>query len=314
MLAASAMFTALIPFWGRFAADERDPTTPTEGRARAAKESTETMSKFPQASGAALTTLPALGIVATTAAHKTTTSTKALVTERTHPTVEAATEWEASSFSVRGRPIETKIVGHGPRSVLWIGGIHGDERQGSAISNNLEQAIVDAHLENLVTVFLIRDLNPDGSIARNRCNANGVDLNRNLPHEHEADAPAAGGCTTGRTTLSEPESKFLSDTILGFRPDLILVAHGRSASYPNSQLVDGDGPAEEDRRIFQNSSGWFESVPPNYDTKSGTLGRWAGDDLGIPVLTLEFPFGRSPDEAWETTRDALIDVIAGPRI
>ena len=37
MLAASAMFTALIPFWVLFAAYERDPTTPTEGRARADK-------------------------------------------------------------------------------------------------------------------------------------------------------------------------------------------------------------------------------------------------------------------------------------
>jgi protein MpaA len=195
--------------------------------------------------------------------------------------------------------------------VLWIGGIHGDERQGSAVSDSLAPAILGAGLEGVATVVVIRDLNPDGSAANNRCNANGVDLNRNFPFRHEPDAQAAGNCTTGKHALSEPEAEFLSRVVSEYRPTVIVVAHGRNANYPNSRLVDGDGPADKDRALFQQHSGWIEPVPASYDTKSGTLGRWAGDELGIPVLTLEYDHGMDPQVAWQSTREAILAVVRG---
>src|SRR5688572_11324952 len=40
-------------------------------------------------------------------------------------------QWRELGRSVEGRPIRARTVGHGPRHVLWIGGIHGDETEGT---------------------------------------------------------------------------------------------------------------------------------------------------------------------------------------
>lgn len=221
----------------------------------------------------------------------------------------ADARWKVGALSVDGRPIEFEVVGDGPRRVMWIGGIHGDERQGSIASEQLGEAVRSAGLEHKVSVLIIRDLNPDGSAQNDRCNANGVDLNRNLPHNHESNAPAAGGCTTGKSALSEPEAAYLHKAIVEHEPQLIMVAHGRSAAYAGAPLVDGDGPAQDLAERFAALSGWSASVPSNYDDKSGTLGRWAGDDRQIAVLTLEYDYQMDPAKAWSSSRPAILAVL-----
>src|SRR6185436_18884436 len=42
--------------------------------------------------------------------------------------------WFTLATSVEGRPIRAATLGHGPRRVLWVGGIHGDEREGPYVT------------------------------------------------------------------------------------------------------------------------------------------------------------------------------------
>src|SRR4051794_5620166 len=69
--------------------------------------------------------------------------------------------WKVVGKSVQGRPILMKRFGHGPKKVVWLGGIHGDEIEGSVATANLPAAFAAAHLENKVTLVVIWDANPD---------------------------------------------------------------------------------------------------------------------------------------------------------
>jgi protein MpaA len=41
----------------------------------------------------------------------------------------------------------------------------------------------------------------------------------------------------------------------------------------------------------------------------GSFGSWAGNDLGIPVVTLELPRHNNGEKAWAENRDGLLDVM-----
>lgn len=102
--------------------------------------------------------------------------------------------WRAAGASVQGRPIRTLRIGDGPRRVLFIGGIHGDEDEGSHTTAQLPAAFTAARLGDGVTLTIIEDANPDGRAAHTRVNANGVDANRNFPAPNfdPADPSGAG--------------------------------------------------------------------------------------------------------------------------
>src|SRR6201999_1459276 len=86
-------------------------------------------------------------------------------------------QWQTIGTSVQGRPLRVLRIGYGPRRVLWIGGTHGNERQGAVATADLPAAFEGAGLARDVTLWILEDENPDGSAANTRYNANGVDLN-----------------------------------------------------------------------------------------------------------------------------------------
>jgi hypothetical protein len=73
----------------------------------------------------------------------------------------------------------------GPRKVLAVGCIHGNEPAGRGIVADLIRASPAPDTQ----LLLVRDMNPDGFAHHQRANAHGVDLNRNSP-EHWAGAGA----------------------------------------------------------------------------------------------------------------------------
>ncbi|MBK7403060.1 MAG: DUF2817 domain-containing protein [Phycisphaerales bacterium] len=210
--------------------------------------------------------------------------------------------WEPVGRSVEGRPIEAVTLGSGARRVLLIGGIHGDEPEGGRTIN-----AVAAYLGALrpdATIRIVRDLNPDGSAARTRTNARGVDLNRNWPARNFAP-----GGERGVAPLSEPETRILAAELEGFRPDLVLVCHAAR----NGPFVNFDGPAADLARSFAGAAArtdprWRVVADMGYPTP-GSLGSLVGVDRSVPILTIEFSRGHDPDAAWLAMREGLTAVL-----
>lgn len=180
-----------------------------------------------------------------------------------------------------------------PRRVLVVGGIHGDELSSvSLVFHWIAQAAgspVGVHWR------FVPALNPDGLMLTRptRVNANGVDLNRNFPTPRWAqEAPVYWEKRTrrdprrypGRSALSEPESRFLVQTIIEWKPDLIVSVH---APYG---VLDYDGPREPPQRLGRLELERVGIFP-------GSLGHYGGVHKGVPVVTIELPSAvRAPTE------------------
>ena len=128
-------------------------------------------------------------------------------------------------------------------------------------------------------------LNPDGLLRRRsqRMNERGVDLNRNFPTENwDHLATDYWVRRTGRNPrrypgpepLSEPESRYLHAQIESYAPDLIVAVHAPL------EVVDFDGPPDPPERL---GSLYLHRM----GTYPGSLGRYGGEQLGLPVVTIE---------------------------
>jgi predicted deacylase len=207
--------------------------------------------------------------------------------------------------SVQGRPLLTITLGHGPRRVLWIGGIHGDEPQGQIATASLPLAFMAADLGEKVTLTILADDNPDGRALHTRENANHVDLNRNFP--------AANFDTTnpefGRAPLSQPESKALYRLIQRVRPDLVISCH----AFRGDQLINFDGPGQALAQRFSALSGLRVEASGELGFETpGSLGSLVGVDRKTPILTIEFLRGSNSTADWKKIERAALSVIGAP--
>lgn len=219
------------------------------------------------------------------------------------PAPEGAPTWQVIGTSVNGLPIRQLTVGGGPRRVLFVGGIHGDEQEGALTTAELPAAFEAAGLGDAVSLTIIEDLNPDGRAAGTRSNANGVDVNRNFPAlNFDSANPANGG-----EGLSQPESRTLVESIDRFAPALVIVAH----SWAGKQFINFDGPAREIADRFSVASGLPVEDSGSFAPTPGSLGSYVGRDRGIPVLTIEVLKGSDQQLIWDKLRPALLEAIHG---
>ena len=204
--------------------------------------------------------------------------------------------------SVEGRPLRVLQVGHGPRKVLWIGGIHGDEPQGTVATDSLATAFNQADLQNRVTLTILEDDNPDGRALHTRDNANHVDLNRNFPARNFDNTNPE----YGRTPLSQPESRALYDLIQRGSPSLVISCHASRGH----EFINYDGPGKALAARFSNLSGFpVEASNALGFGTPGSLGSLVGIDRGTPILTIEFLRDSSPTDDWNVIRQAALSVI-----
>lgn len=206
--------------------------------------------------------------------------------------------------SVEGREIRSIEIGVGPRTLLVIATIHGDEAAGTPLVDRWAEALIDDPLRlRGVTVVLVPDLNPDGRIAGRRGNMSGVDLNRNFEARNRV---AWSG--SGPRAESEPESRALARLLERVRPDAIVSIH------QPLDCVDWDGPPETAvlAEAMSNASGLRVR---RLGARPGSLGSWAGVDLGIPTVTFELPRDAGRDEdadyaAYAPALDAALGHVA----
>jgi protein MpaA len=134
------------------------------------------------------------------------------------PSPEIAAPWTVAVVgrSVRGADIEVLVrtVEAPRRRVLVIGGLHGNE----PVTPPIVRGLMDAEIPPDIEVWAVPVANPDGSAAGMRCNADGVDLNRNFSWGWR---PTDGG----PEPRSEPETQALTALIDDLRPDLVIWVH-----------------------------------------------------------------------------------------
>ena len=123
--------------------------------------------------------------------------------------------------SVRGRAI-TAIV-RGPadarRKILVVGCIHGNECAGLRITSALGRS----KPVKGVQMWIVPEMNPDGTAADTRQNAHGVDLNRNFPYQWQRVTNPV--YYSGPRPLSEPESRAAVKLIRRIKPAVTIWYH-----------------------------------------------------------------------------------------
>jgi protein MpaA len=124
--------------------------------------------------------------------------------------------------SVDGRAIRPIVLGHGPRPLLVVGCIHGNEPAGMALT----AALVRAGAPPGTEIVVVPTVNPDGCLVlHTRQNAHGVDLNRNFPSNWARIGRRGSFQYSGPRPLSEPESRYLVQLVRALRPAVTVVFH-----------------------------------------------------------------------------------------
>jgi protein MpaA len=221
-------------------------------------------------------------------------------------------QWQIGGQSVQGRPLVYAEFGgsEATNTTLVFATVHGDEITPLYLGLQLAHWLKAHQAELEKTRVVVAPLvNPDGFFRRpkTRMNARGVDINRNFPtQDWEKRALLAWKSRfrkdprrfPGPEPRSEPETHFQEDLIKKIRPQKILSIH----SPLNHMDYDGPSPLllskfpteyavvceRLKQRLKAKSAGYFP----------GSLGNYAGRELGIPTLTLELPTAK-PEKAEE---------------
>ena len=204
--------------------------------------------------------------------------------------------------SVEGRPIECVVIGEGGDVLLIVASIHGDETGGTPLVRHLIEVLEDrGDLVNSRRIVIMPAANPDGMARRTRYNARGIDLNRNFNAVNWF-----AGYRTGDVPFSEPETRAIARVIQTYPPNQIVSIH------EPLECIDYDGPGEE---MALRLSAHSDLPLRKLGGKPGSLGSYAGDDKGIPTITLELPGGASdlPEmELWEAYGGVLMAAVFFP--
>jgi len=204
--------------------------------------------------------------------------------------------------SVQRLPILSFILGRGPDVTFVLAAIHGNEPAGVSLVRRLGKYLQQqSYLMNGRRVVLLAVANPDGMAHRSRFNANGVDLNRNFPAANHVNERRSGA-----TPLSEPEARVVKQLIDQYSPDRIISIHQPLA------CIDYDGPGTT---LAVRMAQYCTLPVKKLGAKPGSLGSYAGVDLGIPIITFEMrqnDSGLDSNTLWQRYGKALVAAIVYP--
>lgn len=125
-------------------------------------------------------------------------------------------------YSVQGRPIVASHRGTaGGTVILVVGVIHGNENVGLAILEDLRTMPLPPNTD----LWLMDAMNPDGLANDVRHNGNGVDLNRNFPHDWTQVGELGVWEYSGTGPASEPETQAFIAFSESIQPALTLWYH-----------------------------------------------------------------------------------------
>ncbi|HET6455901.1 MAG TPA: M14 family zinc carboxypeptidase [Armatimonadota bacterium] len=183
--------------------------------------------------------------------------------------------------SVQDRPIEVHVFGSGPKTVLVMAGVHGDETSGVGVVRSLVSDV--SGLSDLSDRIVIMPLvNPDGYEAGTRQNANGIDINRNFPTKDFGARPRKKRFFGGKVAASEPETQAIMGVVKEYKPRLIISLHASLA------CVNYNGACVRMARRISRATGLPAKGDIGYPCP-GSMGTYYGGEGRVPMITLELP-------------------------
>ncbi len=208
-------------------------------------------------------------------------------------------------YSVSGRPLEVYKFGQGERQVMIAAGIHGGYEWNTIALADALITYVNEHPEILpsdVTLFILRNINPDGDARAHtiegRVNDHGVDLNRNFPENWQVTwdregcsdaAPTTGGSGPG----SERETRAVMNFLSSRRVQALISYHSAGLG-----VFPGGEPWKEDSIELAKALSEVTGYPyPPIDTGctyTGTLADYAVS-LGAAAVDMELQNHRDTD-------------------
>lgn len=244
-----------------------------------------------------------------------------------------AISWKSAFKSHENRPLIYSEFGSGENVTLIFGGVHPDEITPISLvfrfANYLQSkpGLIDKKSKVVIAPLI----NPDGFLNGRpmRTNKNGVDVNRNFFTKdwyvsakswwHEKRQRSSRHFP-GQIPNSEIETLYQIWLIETFRPDKIISVHAPLGFY------DYDGPGERKggaltesekkaKRLvvaMSHSSRNYKVV--DYSFYPGSLGNYAGNERGIPTITLELETidAHKVDDYWRQFSPGLEQAISFP--
>ncbi|HST69804.1 MAG TPA: M14 family zinc carboxypeptidase [Solirubrobacterales bacterium] len=200
--------------------------------------------------------------------------------------------------SPRGRPIELHQMGDPKWSgeLLIFGCVHGDECGASAV-----KPTTGGCPDPSADVYVVPNLNPDGTAGGSRLNGRGVDLNRNFPSEWEPIQARWDPQYSGPRPFSEPESRLAARIIRHLRPEATVWFHQYSGTRPFVRAWGQSAPAG--RRFAELARMPFRLMR----WPAGTAPNWQNHRFrGASSFVVELPAGRLEPEMRSRLTKALV--------
>jgi len=219
-----------------------------------------------------------------------------------HTGIAAAVRHETIGRSGENRPLEIIVLGQGDNVTLVMAGIHGNETAGIPLVRKLADYLQgQPELLRWRRVVILAAANPDGIARGTRVNSRGIDLNRNFPAGNRINSRQYGS-----RGFSEPESRIIDQLLQKYLPRRIVSIH------QPLQCIDYDGPGE----ALANQMAKYCPLPVRkLGAQPGSLGAYAGETLGIPIITMELPAGvekMGTQLLWDRYGKALLAAIVYP--
>ena len=194
--------------------------------------------------------------------------------------------------SVLGTQLVACGPGNGPVEVLLIAAMHGDECDTTVVLSEALRRLPASSLANPVVL----SVNPDGALRGTRCNARGVDLNRNLPtanwspgtvlYRGHGQEKQEIELSPGQSAASEPETRALIELVGRLQPATIVSLHAPLACIEDPEKRPlARWISEQVRLPLVRDVGY--ATP-------GSFGTWCAEQ-GIGIVTWELPAEPLPD-------------------
>lgn len=186
-----------------------------------------------------------------------------------------------------------------------IAGTHGDEPEGVFVQNKLVEWLKSS---NVITPFIIIPvLNPDGIQSNTRGNGNGVDLNRNLPASNWEGGDQGDRYFSGTHPLSEPENQYLVSLFDQYPPGFIITFHSWKP------MLNSNGDCDAILQLLHKYNAYpiVKNEIEDHPTP-GSLGSYASETFGIPILTFECPTLEqrgNMNAIWQENKTGFIELM-----